>query len=216
MERAALAEAGGGRRPDFPGLPASWRTPADVLLARPAAGRRLETGIAAIDKACRGGFQIPRLVTLQGPPSVGKTTLAMQIAERLASVDNAIVVALLPDEGPEAAGVRFGQNMGFHREKLEDGDSDELVAFDAKTCRMPVWFPDPDELPENTLEAVMERTAKFAGWYADRPAVLVVDSTQTAVLGAEEPDDVRKRIEAIMSALRVWTRTTPGLVINVA
>src|SRR5689334_4942679 len=56
---------------------------------------RLPTGIAVLDDACRGGLSVPGRVALVGAPSVGKTAIAVIIADHMARLESGPCVGIL-------------------------------------------------------------------------------------------------------------------------
>lgn len=190
-------------------------TAADVLRANPFKGhQRIVTGVPSIDKNTRGGLPIGAVVTFQGKPGTTKTAFAIQVAMKAVREQNAFVIGLFPDEGRVRAAVRVGQNLGFDRDKLEDGDEEELTRLDLALEGLDFWMPDPDD-EHATIEAVSRllREAISAG----RPCLLIVDSTQTArVQGINSDSPEAKRVTAVMNALRRIALSLPCLVLNIS
>jgi KaiC/GvpD/RAD55 family RecA-like ATPase len=204
QERAAIQEEAA--------LPEdSWLSAPDVLRRRPAPGQRIPTGIPALDAATRGGFPIGYLVTFQGPPGIGKTALAIQIAQNAARFMNARIVALMPDEGREPAAVRVAQLLGCDRAKIEDGDPVELARFSALCVDIDIALPDPDA-PETTLESVLSRAISETP--AERTLVVVLDSTQMVKTTGTPDEADRKRVERVMTTMRTFAKSRPALVLN--
>lgn len=203
-----------GVLPHEPKAPTALKA-ADVLRANPFKNApRMPTGIPTIDKNTRGGLPIGAVVTLQGKPGAGKTAFAIQIATKFAREHNAVIIGFFPDEGRVRAAVRAGQNLGFDREKLEDGDEEELVRLDAALEELDFWFPDPEEAGAY-IETIAQlfKQPRFAG----RPLVLIVDSTQTArVRGLPEDALIQRRVGAVMDVVRRIALVTPCLVLNIS
>ncbi|QDQ28278.1 replicative DNA helicase [Chitinimonas arctica] len=72
--------------------------------------RGVQTGIAELDAALGGGFRDGDLVIVAGRPGMGKTVLAMNIAERLA--ERAPVVVFSMEMGREQLGMRQIASLG--------------------------------------------------------------------------------------------------------
>jgi KaiC/GvpD/RAD55 family RecA-like ATPase len=188
---------------------------ADVIRGNPFKGhQRIPTGIPSMDKNTRGGLPVGAVVTFQGKPGTGKTALAIQVAAKAVREMNAVAIGLFPDEGRMRAAVRLGQNLGFDRALLEDGDEAELARFDAALETMDFWFPDPDDqsaFVENVAQLFKQE--RFAG----RPLVFVVDSTQTArTKGLADDATQTIRVAAVMEALRRLALITPCLILNIS
>ena len=85
---AALAELLSNLHRDFPSDSITEVSTADLLAGfwERAQARKIAapTGLGSLDKALNGGFQAKRLMVLLGAPGSGKTSLANQIAEKVA------------------------------------------------------------------------------------------------------------------------------------
>jgi len=142
-----------------------WKNPDDMLLDNPISDTKLSTGLPAWDRAMGGGIPVGSLVTLQGSPGAGKTSLAIQIAMRQQQGGAANVFMYLPDEGYRGGCTRVAQNLGFDRDKIAAQDSETMVAFGIKLIKglkgalVKVCDPDHDEA---TLEHVVESARKYA------------------------------------------------------
>jgi len=85
---AALSEVLANLHRDFPSETISENSTADLLAGfwERAQARKIAapTGLSGLDAALNGGFQAKRLMVLLGAPGSGKTSLANQIAEKVA------------------------------------------------------------------------------------------------------------------------------------
>lgn len=195
-----------------------WKFVDDMLLENPIPSQRLSTGLPALDRALGGGIPIGSLVTLQGSPGAGKTSLAIQIAMRHQQGAAADVYLYLPDEGWRGGCTRVAQNLGLDRDKVAAGDTETMVALGMGLrgkggAQVRVCDPDADP---STLEAVLEN-AKMYSRGSDRPAIIIVDSTQTArAEGAEDVDAERLRIGTVMNLLKKATRNWDCIVLNIS
>ena len=108
-ERAAAANAGLDRRPALTGDGA--RLYADI---ESSDADRLSTGVSELDRALGGGIVPGSLVLLGGEPGIGKSTLLMQVAARVAETGRSVLYCS-GEESPHqvrARGERLGGTVG--------------------------------------------------------------------------------------------------------
>jgi replicative DNA helicase len=160
--------------------------PDQVLRQTRAAGEPIPTGVKALDERFRGGIRPGKVVAIGGQPYVGKTSLALQIALNAAKA-GCIVRCLCPDEGPEGASIRLGQQLGVKREDLEDNVGDALDHMEQSFADLDILFPDPDE---ETLEGMIE---SLVAEYPEQPKLVVLDSIQN-VRTEYRSDNIRERV----------------------
>jgi replicative DNA helicase len=196
------------------GQPAKATLPAVPLIDRARALRqrgpirRLATGLASLDKACRGGFAVPRLVVIGGAPGAGKTALVVWIGVTLAQA-GVPVVMLAVDEGADDILLRVALLLGVDVERLEAGDEIEWDTFESNLSPLPLTLLDGDE--GWTIETAAAHLATFT---ADQPGVLVVDSAQTVdAKGTVEAESPRTRADAVVRSLKHVVRSNPFLVL---
>lgn len=161
---------------------------------------RFATGIPTLDAAFRGGIPLGKGVTISGPPGLGKTSIALQWAHRLAA-QGVHVAFLAADEEADAQIVRLGQHLGFDRAKIEDGDEftcrQLAKRLDADLASLRVCDAEEDG---ETIESLSLWLREVAG---DEPAALIVDSLQTAEAGIPcDGDGPRARIDTVVRATK--------------
>ncbi|HVP28947.1 MAG TPA: DNA repair protein RadA [Myxococcota bacterium] len=110
---------------------------------------RLPCGIDEVDRVLGGGLVPGSVLLLGGEPGIGKSTLALQIAARVAARGGGVrpVLYVSGEESPEQVRLRA--------ERLEAAAGDVFL------------------LPETRVEAIVEP------WRKLRPALVLVDSIQT-------------------------------------
>lgn len=199
---------------DFESESELGRNPASVLIERAAPGARLQTGILALDERTRGGIPPGKVVTATGAPGSFKTIFMITLAMRWAQKDGALVVGIFADEGDEPAATMLGQQLGFDRAALEDGDPETIKRFSKAVSALHLVLPDPD-LPDTTLEGV--RQGLFAT-NTDATPVVVIDSTDTVRLDDDDNsnDEGRTRVTRLMETARRVARELQAVVLVIA
>ncbi len=175
------------------GIVAAWRTEGPLL--------RVPTGIAPLDRMCRGGLPVPWRVILVGAPSAGKTAVAVIICYLLASAafDAGLCVGILAvDEEPEDITVRLAQIAGFSVAQLELRDPDVLGDVQAALAGLRVRFYDST----HTIEAAATDLAEWCR-VQQRRGMLVIDSVQAATSAQASPaKSPREHVEGNVRAIR--------------
>jgi KaiC/GvpD/RAD55 family RecA-like ATPase len=197
-----------GVAPETPVTPAPARnppaSPVDIVerWGREGPLVRVQTGISALDRACRGGLPIPWRILIIGAPSAGKTFVAVAIADVLARVlaDAGLCVGILGvDEEPEDLTVRLAQIAGFGVEEAERRDHEVLRHMAKALAAARILLYDAT----HTIESA---AADLAVWAKaeKRLAALFIDSIQAArsdaALSADSPREI---VEANVAAMRV-------------
>jgi KaiC/GvpD/RAD55 family RecA-like ATPase len=200
--------------PAVPAAPATPpATPSSIVASWQAEGEvvRLPTGIAALDKLCRGGLPVPRRVTIIGPPSAGKTMIAATIGDhvaRAAGDAGACFGMCSIDEEPDDVTVRLLQRAGYSITEAEQRDPEVLRQMAAAIAALPIRLYDLTW----TIEAA---AADLAAWAkaSGRRAVLVIDSLQTARSAGDPGRTPRDSVEANVRAMRAVSNAHRLLVI---
>lgn len=135
------------------------------------------TGIAQLDDALNGGLQDGRVYVLAARPSVGKTSLSMQIGLHRAKAGDGVL--LLSQEMPaeecidrtvcNLGGVDYGR---LQKAQLSDSDWGGLTEAADALCRMRFWI---DDQPGLTLADIR---AKAVSLRRDGLRLLIIDYLQ--------------------------------------
>jgi KaiC/GvpD/RAD55 family RecA-like ATPase len=183
--------------------PAPARTPRRTLAERygglVSQGPQIPTGMRTLDRLTRGGPRVGKLVLLGGAPGACKTALATQLActWALAGVP---VTFLAFDEEADAVAIRIGQAGGQAREHLEAGVAHAVRAAAARAAGPLAALELVDGEDDGaTIEDAAEALRARAG---AGPAVLVVDSLQTAAIRTRAKESRREEIDARVGALK--------------
>ncbi len=144
-EPVGTAEPAGAARLGLPTTGERARLYADVDLV---ATERLASGFAEFDRVLGGGIVPGSVVLLGGEPGIGKSTLLLQAAARVATAVGPVLYA---------SGEESTHQIKDRGRRLGVGEA-------------PVWL-----LAETCLERILDEVQRL------RPALLIVDSIQTAV-----------------------------------
>lgn len=163
---------------------------------------RVRTGIAALDRACRGGLPIPWRILVIGAPSAGKTFVAVTIADTLARAlaNEGLCVGILGvDEEPDDLTMRLAQIAGFTVAQAEGRDPDVLSRMSEALADRHLRLYDAT----HTIESAAEDLTAWAK-AERRPAAFFIDSIQAArsdaALSADSPREI---VEANVTAMRL-------------
>lgn len=163
--------------------------------------RRIATGIPVLDRMCRGGLPVPWRVQLVGAPSAGKTAVAIVVAYHFACAAGeagACVGILAVDEDPDDVTVRIAQIAGFSVAEAEAREPAVLEAMARELADLRIRL----YTHEHSIESASKDLAAWAK-AEGRPAVLVIDSLQTAVPDSAGPRlTAREHVEANVRAMR--------------
>lgn len=179
-----------------------WRRIAEQREAAP-------TGLAGLDRMLGGGLQPGRLMVLLGAPGKGKTTLANQLAEHVASAGRPVCYltmedpawALLAKTLARLGGLDYGavlQGRAGMRQAINDALA-ELTQ--RRSAARLLYIEQPGRL---ALAELQERAAAHFAKYGPEngggPGLLVVDYLQRAAR-ASMPSGVQSELRLAVSAL---------------
>jgi replicative DNA helicase len=150
----------------------------ELLRKDPKALAGLSTGFTELDKRTQG-LHPGDLVIIAARPAMGKTTLAMNIAEHVALVDNLPVAVFSMEMSGEQLALRILSSFGrielgkLRSGHLSDGDYDKLVSADALIRKAPLFIDETGALSPMDIRA---RARRLAAQYGIR--LIVVDYLQ--------------------------------------
>jgi replicative DNA helicase len=150
----------------------------DTLRNDPSALAGLSTGFTELDRRTHG-LHPGDLVIVAARPGVGKTTLAVGIAEHAALVDNVPVAIFSMEMSAEQLGLRILSSFGrielgkLRSGRLSDGDYDRLVSADALIRKAPLFIDETGALSPMDVRA---RARRLKAQYGIR--LIVVDYLQ--------------------------------------
>ncbi|HEX7077330.1 MAG TPA: DNA repair protein RadA [Candidatus Eisenbacteria bacterium] len=120
---AGVRPGGAGRRPGTGGHPAAASAPLRFAEIEGAAEDRWRTGIGELDRVLGGGLVPGSLVLIGGDPGIGKSTLALEMADALGAAGRSVLY-VTGEESPRQAKMRAerialkgrGENLWIHAE----------------------------------------------------------------------------------------------------
>jgi replicative DNA helicase len=150
----------------------------ELLRKDPKALAGLSTGFTELDKRTQG-LHPGDLVIVAARPAMGKTTLAVNIAEHVALVDNLPVAIFSMEMSGEQLALRILSSFGrielgkLRSGHLSDGDYDKLVSADALIRKAPLFIDETGALSPMDVRA---RARRLKAQYDIR--LIVVDYLQ--------------------------------------
>jgi len=175
-------------------------------------GTPVPTGIRCLDAALGGGLVPGRLLALLGGPGSGKTALANQIAEAVASSARPVVYLTLEETGmtllaktmSRVGDLDYGTVL-HTPERVRDQIDQTLKGLNEReSSRYLLYCEDDGRIDPGTLRAVAE--AHFVRW-PERTGLLVVDYLQCWAWAARGNSqygmgDLRDVVTALAAGLR--------------
>lgn len=186
----------------------------DAIQARhddPGAGDFIPTGIASLDEKLNGGVRPGKVYVIAARPSMGKTSLALSIADHIAIVE-AKQVGVLSMEMPkdEVQDRRVSMNSGvrydkiLRPERMNDYDWSEVSKAVETLRQVPLYVSDQSALTINQLRSKARALKRRHGL-----SVLVVDyiglmeSTDRRASRAEKIGEISRGIKALAKELGI-------------
>ncbi|MBF6591592.1 MAG: AAA family ATPase [Ktedonobacterales bacterium] len=167
------------------------------------------TGLAGLDKALGGGLQPGRLMVLLGAPGKGKTTLANQIAEHIASGGRPVVYLTMEDPAWALLAKTLARLGSLDYAGVLQGRASMRPAINAALAELAtrrsasrlLYIEQPGRL---SLAELQERAAAHFAKYGSEngggPGLVVVDYLQRAAR-ASMPNSVQSELRLAVSAL---------------
>jgi len=123
------------------------------------------TGIPGLDLRMNGGFKPGELHILAARPSVGKTSIALQIARRVAADGNPVLI-LSQEMADEQLGLRMAASVArvdlghLQTGRLDDNEWSRLSEAVDEVARLPIYV---DDEPALTLRAITSKARRIPG-----------------------------------------------------
>lgn len=176
------------------------------------------TGLAVFDKALGGGLQPHRLMVILGAPGKGKTTLANQIAEHVASAGRPVVYVTMEDPAWALLAKTIARLGNLDYSAVLQGRQhmrkaiDEALALvvERKSAQRLLYLEQPGRLSLATIqERAAEHFAKYGPDAGGGPGLLVVDYLQRAArasMPAGAQGELRLAVSTLTDQLRDLAR----------
>jgi replicative DNA helicase len=181
----------------------------DLLRKDPKALAGLPTGFSALDRKTQG-LHPGDLVIVAARPGMGKTTLAMNIAEHVAFVENKPVAIFSMEMSGEQLAMRVLSSFGrielgkLKSGHLSDADYDRLVSADALIRKAPLYIDETGALSPMELRARARRLCAQHGL-----SLVVVDYIQlmqvpgTRENRTNEVSEITRSLKSLAKELRI-------------
>ena len=158
----------------------------DRLSKNPSAITGLETGFADLDRYT-AGFQDSDLIVIAGRPSMGKTALAVNIAEHAvmhSDENNAAVLIFSMEQPAEQLIIRLLSSLGHINQnrlrtgKLDEEDWPRLESAVNQLKHKPLYIDDAGGLTPNAVRARARSVARMVRTEGYKLKLIVVDYMQ--------------------------------------
>lgn len=181
----------------------------ELLRQNPKALAGLPTGFIELDRRTQG-LHPGDLVIVAARPGMGKTTLAMNIAEHVAFVENLPVAVFSMEMSGEQLALRILSSFGrielgkLKSGHLNDADYDKLVSADALIRKAPLYIDETGALSPLELRARARRLSSQHGL-----KLIVVDYIQlmqvpgTRENRTNEVSEITRSLKALAKELRI-------------
>jgi len=177
----------------------------------------LATGYRELDEMTSGGLHAGELVVIAGRPSMGKTTLSLNIAQNVAMRQNVpvAVFSLEVDRRQIAINLlcRVGQvpAQKLRSVSLSQREWESLAQAATSLSRLPIFVDDSAGL--NTM-AIRSRARRLKNRH--KIGLVVVDYLQLLEMGGERYENRQQEISAISRSLKLLARELEVPVITVS
>lgn len=171
----------------------------------------MATGLSKLDAALGGGIRPGQVVVLAARPSVGKTSLALQLLLSVASLGNPGLMLSQEMTGTELAGRALSHAGGVRMDKLAAGDLEPwewtaILDQSEAMASLPVWVDDQPALRLVDIAAKARDVKREAG---GRLGLLVIDYLQLCAAEAPGKGAERSRhhqIEALSRGIKALAK----------
>ena len=165
---------------------------------QPGADVKARTGLESLDYALAGGFRAGQLIVLAARPSVGKSSLATQMAFRAAvDRDTPTLLVSLEMSAQELAERIVAQAAQIPLADMLSGDNpretrEKIVEAMSRTSEAPLWVCDKAKQGIRSIAATARRYAR-----RDKLALVVIDYLQ--LIEPDNPKLMREQQVATMT-----------------
>ncbi len=204
------------RIPSFAGVSGSLSVrakPVPLSSVNPLEGSRLSTGIAEFDRVLGGGAMRRSAVLIGGEPGIGKSTLLLQTAARMAAAKSAGPILYVSGEESAAQIRARADRLGLtdsvrgggldllcttHLADIEDALNAMNPGFVVVDSIQTVYSPDAGIVP-GTVNQLKYCANELIGWVKERDSVLVITAHVTKEGAIAGPKSLEHMVDAVIS-----------------
>ncbi len=180
-------------------------------------GRHLSTGYYDLDTMLGGGMHPSELIVVAGRPSMGKTTLALNIARHVAvgAKKPVLLFSLEVDHRQIAMNLLCGEarvrSNAVRTSSFEESEWDHLMVAADRLSMAPIFIDDSSTL--NTI-AIRAKARRMKAKHDIQ--LVIVDYLQLLEMGAGRPESRQQEITTISRSLKALAREFRVPVITVS
>lgn len=204
------------RIPSFAGVSGSLSVrakPVPLASVNPLEGSRISTGIAEFDRVLGGGAMRRSAVLIGGEPGIGKSTLLLQTAARMAAAKSAGPILYVSGEESAAQIRARADRLGLtdsvrggglnllcttHLADIEDALNAMNPGFVVVDSIQTVYSPDAGIVP-GTVNQLKYCANELIGWVKERDSVLVITAHVTKEGAIAGPKSLEHMVDAVIS-----------------
>ncbi|WP_052673999.1 replicative DNA helicase [Legionella fallonii] len=167
----------------------------------------LKTGLTEFDNLT-GGLSPSDLIIIAGRPSIGKTTLAMNIIEHIALKLNKTAILFSLETAPEISALKFICSLGrvdAHRLRsgsVEDEDWPRITTAVQTLSESPIYI---DNVIEETIDTICAKSRKIA-LNTGNIGLIVVDYIQLLCCRGSTPENRTAELSSILRYLKILAK----------
>lgn len=172
----------------------------------------ISTGFVALDRHLVGGLKAGKQIVIAARPSIGKTSLAVAIAQACALAGNPAAVLSMEMEGAELVD-RITANLGridltrLTTGQLEDHEWSRLTEAVDALGKLPLYVDDQASLSLHDIRAKARKLKRLHGI-----KVLVIDYLQLCAASDQRQANTAAAIAGLDVVQMSGTEATPGVI----
>ncbi|HAT6958061.1 TPA: AAA family ATPase [Legionella pneumophila] len=177
----------------------------------------LTTGLGDFDEIT-GGLHPCDLIVIAGRPSMGKTTLAMNIVEHVAFQCGKAAIFFSLESTPETLALRFMSSIGrvnshlLRTAQIEDEDWPRVTTAVQLLSEAPIYI---DNVLGETISSICEKTHEISESCEDI-GIVVIDYIQLLCCSGSSPENRTAELSAIIRQLKILAKELNATVIAIS
>ncbi len=167
----------------------------------------LTTGLSAFDQLT-GGLNPSNLIVIAGRPSMGKTTLAMNIIEHVAFKCGKTAILFSLEAPPEALAFRFVSSLGridshvLRTARAQDDDWPRITSAVHLLSEAPIYI---ENVLDETINNICAKAYEMSEVFEDI-GLVVVDYIQLLCRSGPSPENRTAELSAITRQLKILAK----------